>query len=370
MNGLYSPNWKDSILDENARIIDVLQALEKSGLLLACFVNSIGQLKSIITDSDIRAALLAGKKMQDSALSCANENPIVGDFRASTEALLELARQGGVHEMPLLDEEKKLRDIFIVSVREKRISQFEEEIYPAHPVPLPNAMLILAGGLGMRLRSCVADRPKPLAVVGTQPIITTLIKRAAASGIRKFYVSVNYLADQIVEHLKGPEYEGLDITVLYEEKMLGTGGSLSLIPERLKSALFVCNADILTTVSFDKMLKFHNTNGAKITCAVRPYKSAVPFGIAEIKDGKISEIREKPEFSYLVNAAIYVLDPSVVDLVADGTRIDMPEVVHKAIQQNWPVLPFFLHEYWIDIGQPEDYQRANSEYTIHFGETV
>jgi len=369
MNGLYSPNWKDSILDKNARIIDVLKALEKSGLLLACFVNAQGQLDSIITDSDIRAALLAGKKMEDPAFYEANENPIVGDYRASTEDLLELARQGGIHEIPLLDEDKKLRDIFIVSVREKRVTQFEEEIYPILPV-LPNAMLILAGGLGTRLRSCVADRPKPLALVGSQPIITTLIKRAVASGIRRFYVSVNYLADQIVEHLKGPEFEGLSITILFEEKMLGTGGSLSLIPDHLDSPLFVCNADILTTISYEKMLKFHKANGAKITCAVRPYKSAVPFGIAEIGEGRILEIREKPEFSYLVNAAIYVLDPCIKELVVGGTRVDMPEVVHRAIEKNWSVLPFFLHEYWIDIGQPEDYQRANSEYTTHFGERL
>lgn len=362
MEALFSPNWKESLVDENYTLLDILKSLSLSGLLVACFTDEKGKLKGILTDSDIRKALISGKKMSDKAYPLANLHPKISDYRASPAYLKEYASLTQVQELLLVDDEGRLKDIFIVSLREERV----QELSSKPQAEIPNAMFILAGGLGSRLSTLVNDRPKPLAPVGSQPILATVIEQGVLAGIRNFYISVNYMADQIKNFLDSDSYKHLNIKIIHEPSKMGTAGSLSLIPDKLKHPLLVCNADILTTARLDNLIKLHKQESSHLTCAIRPHFVPIPYGVFQVDQGCIKDIKEKPEETYLVNAGIYVMEPSVLQWVPPNSYFDMPDLIKLSLHKGFKVTPYYLHEYWIDIGKPDDYVKANMEFENNF----
>lgn len=363
---LFSPNWRESVLDRKSTLFDALKNLSDSGSLIACFLDDQNRLEGIITDSDVRKALINGKKLEENAITIANFSPTTCNYQETAENLKYVAATNRIHEIPLVDEEKKLRDIFIVSLREERVEIINNDYDQKIKAPRQNAMFILAGGLGTRLSSIMKDRPKPLAMIGEKPIIAIVIEQAVEAGIRNFYISVNYMAEKIKDFLEKSAFNDLNIHIIHEEKRLGTAGSLSLIPQDLQSPLLVCNSDILTNVNFERILLQHEKNQAALTCAVRPHCVSVPFGVFDIMNDVILDIREKPEALFLVNAAIYVLDPKVIKLIPTDSYYDMPDLIKKIIHNKMKISPFYLHEYWMDIGKPEDYERANLDFSKIF----
>ena len=365
----FSPQWRDALITHEGTIRQALSAIQASGALMACFVSETGMLKAIVTDSDIRQALLNGAQLSDAAWPWANERPVVAFSEMPLHDLINLAERTGVRELPLIDQAGHLVDIFLLAVHKERIEApqtISKTIQLGLPV-LPNAMLIQAGGLGTRLRSVVEDRPKPLALVGNRPIIETLIFQAVANGFRKFYVSLNYKAEMIEEHLQLPQYRDLEIIPVRETERLGTAGSISLIADEISESLLVCNADVLTTVPFRSIISHHERENADITVSVRPYSLTIPYGVVELQNGSISQIKEKPEKSFLVVAGIYALSSKACRLVQKKSYIDMPDVIQMAkADKLMKISPFLLHEYWIDIGQPEDFHRANREFENNF----
>lgn len=361
--------WRDTVVDQQASMKDALAAISKSGAFISCILNEEGGLAAIVTDSDVRRALLTGGSLEDNVMEWAQKNPISALFESDASELIEIAREFGIREIPLLDHDRKLVDIFVLALHEKREVLLDEStLMPENRITLPNHMLILAGGLGTRLKSVVNDRPKPLAMVGDKPILETLIGHAGRSGIRNFYVAVNYMSHLIEEHLASSKYDGLNIKILREDKRLGTAGALGLIPDQITEPLLVGNADVLTTVPLHRLVHHHLDEHADITCAVRPYEILVPYGVVDIEEKSIKQILEKPRYRHFVNAGIYVLSPRVCKLVRGVDYLDMPDLIHKAISVGYKVTPFLMHEYWMDIGQPDDFHKANQEYHHYFGE--
>lgn len=365
-DGLFSPNWRGTLIASSATLHDALKAITESGLLMACLIDSDGMLEGIVTDADVRRALLRGASLEAPIGPHLNQKPTRGPFNGTPGELARLARKCGIREVPLVDAEGRLRDIFILSLREFRTTLAAAG--QATAPTLPNAMFILAGGLGTRLSSVVQDRPKPLAIVGDKPILQTLIERAVAAGIRRFYVAVNYMAERLEEHLADPGYAGLDIRIVRERSRLGTAGSIGYVKDEIDVPILVCNADVLTTVPFDKILDHHAREGADATCVVRPYHVAVPFGVVEIEKERVIGIKEKPDFVHLVNTGIYVLAPATCALIERDRPLDMPDLIKSMLASERKIVPFLQHEYWIDIGRPEDYRRANEEFQDHFKE--
>jgi len=363
----YLPTWRRSIISPNDCLRDAVKAITDSGALMACVTNSSTQLKGIITDSDIRHALLNGAELSDPISPWFQKAPIVAMENSDREQLLLLAEEKSVREIPLIDSKSRLKDIFIVLVNQERLPTKKIATIPEAPYPkVPNAMLILAGGLGTRLRSIVNDRPKPLAQIGNKPILETLINCAESAGITNFYVAVNYMADKVIDHLKSKRYEHLRIKIVEEPKRLGTAGALGLIRQEISHSLLVCNADVLTTVPLQRILLHHEKEQSDITCTVRPHKVCIPYGVVELKDNRVSVIKEKPETIHLVNTGIYVVSPDICKNVEPNQYLDMPDLVGKLMHRK-KVVPFFIHEYWADIGQPQDYHEANNVYSEHFG---
>jgi dTDP-glucose pyrophosphorylase len=369
---LFCPKWQLAIVSREATIEQALSAINSSGALMACVVSDDGVLEAILTDSDIRRSLLNGESLDSPAWPWANKKPVVAYVDMSVQELALMAEMNGVRDLPIVDRLGRLSDIFALVVNQQKIETESPSLSVNSSWPeLPNAILIQAGGLGTRLRSVVGDKPKPLALVGDRPILETLIFQAAANGFRQVYVSVNYMADLIEEHLSDRKYGELDIRIVRETKRLGTAGCIGMIADEVKAPLLVCNADVLTTAPFRSIIMHHEKEKADITLSVRPYRMTIPYGVVDINNGWVTCLTEKPERTFLVNAGICVLAPEICRLVEKQTFTDMPDLISKAMtQQMAKVTPYLLHEYWIDIGRPEDFYRANQDFETFFGNQV
>lgn len=363
----YLPNYQDCIIGLDSTIKQALAAIAKSGALLAAMVDNAGRLQGIFTDSDARRAILSGASLEDRASQYVKSNPVVGSENADPQELRNLAESEGVREIPLVDLTGRFVDVFVVNVHENRISAEQLPDISSKGKQMDSPMLLIAGGKGTRLRSVVKDVPKPLALVGDRPIIRTIIENAANSGIWRFYVSLNYKAELIEDHLKSEIYKDLEFNFIREKEFLGTAGSLGYLDRAWTGPLVVSNADVLTKVALDRVIDYHVTTAATATCVVRPYHVQVPFGVVEIGPNGVSSIREKPTHKHVVNTGIYVFSPEVRRFVKEGEKLDMPDLLQTLIANGEKVVPFLMHEYWRDIGRPEEYALANEEYHTIFG---
>jgi dTDP-glucose pyrophosphorylase len=367
MGPRFSVQWQDCCVPASATLRHVIESLNKSGLLIACMVDNIGKLLAVINDSDLRKAMLKGATLDSSALQYSIKTPVVASENLTKVELDELAISSGKREIPLIDGENRVTDVYVMGMAESLAqATVSAELMRAGSSPLPHSAFILAGGLGKRLRSVVSDRPKPLAMIGGRPLIEILVRRLIEQGFRKIYLSVNYLGNLIEEHFGSISLPEAEIHFVREERKMGTAGSISYISEEVEHPLLVCNADLLTTVSFRNAVQYHEQEDSSITCVVRPHTISVPYGVMDIKGSRIANIQEKPSFTYHLNAGIYVLNPDVCRAIPRNAVTDMPDLIKQYLGQDRCVSAYFLHEYWLDIGRPEDYTRAQSDYSEIF----
>jgi len=359
----FTDNWRLTILSAEATMHDALASLNRSGLRIACFLDAQAVLEGVLTDSDIRKALLGGAQLTDAIRPWMNRSPLVVHQDASTKEIERLSQQYDLHEIPVIDSDGRMTDLYVSSHIVYALPAPEAVVTE---LPRPSPMLILAGGFGTRLRPSVSDRPKSLALVGDQPILKVILLRAAHFGFREFFISVHYLADQIEEHLKDLAYQGLKIHVVREVQKLGTAGSLGLIKEQVKQPIVVWNSDVLTTLSPEKLLRHHLREAAAITCAVRQCQVSLPYGVVELKNKRVQSIQEKPSIKFMANAGINVVSPETLKSIPVGKRIDMPDLIRAELHAGKRVCSLELKEYWIDIGNPGDYDEAKKAFPIHF----
>ena len=363
----FLPTLKDCVVKPDATIKDGLAAISKSGALLAAVVDKLGTFLGIFTDADARRAILSGAAIDDPIAPYIKSNPVIAKSSAEAHELRELAQSECIREIPLVNSEGRLVDVFVIVNHEVRVPVKEAGSAQTRRPRVSSPMFLIAGGKGTRLKPVVSDRPKPLALVGNKPIIQTIIENAASAGIDTFYVSVNYQAELIEEHLKSLVYSGLKIECIREEQFLGTAGSLGFLGEKWREPIVVSNADVLSNVAIDRILDFHISTDAAATCVVRPYHVQIPFGVVDLGSEGVTEIREKPTHKHIVNTGIYVLSPVVQQYIKIGKHLDMPVLLQKIINGGEKVLPFLMHEYWRDVGHPEEYALANAEYQDIFG---
>jgi NDP-sugar pyrophosphorylase family protein len=220
--------------------------------------------------------------------------------------------------------------------------------------------VIMAGGYGTRLRPLTDDMPKPMLPVGDRPLLERTVRRLREAGIQDVRVTTHYLGDRIASHFGDGKAFGVDITYLNEDRPLGTAGALALV-NRPAGPLLVMNGDILTNLNFHALLAFHREHRADATVAVRKYDLTVPYGVVECEGTQVKALQEKPTERFLVNAGIYLLEPTVLGCIPPGERFDMTELIQVLLQQGRTVVSFPIVEYWLDIGRAEDYERAQSD---------
>jgi len=261
--------------------------------------------------------------------------------------LLHLMNESGVRQIPLLDENDRVVDVMLLS---DLVKEFE----------LPIRAVVMAGGLGTRLRPLTDTLPKPMLPIGSRPLLELIVERLKQSGIRRLNVATHYKGEVISEHFKDGQDFGVEITYVKEDQPLGTVGALSLL-EDSEDPLLVINGDILTRVDFREMLNFHREHKAELTIAVRQYEFNVPYGVVESDGVFVKGISEKPTVRQFINAGIYLLNPSVRRLVPNQQQYDMPDLIHRILSEGRQVVCFPVREYWLDIGIEDHYMQAQSD---------
>ena len=223
-------------------------------------------------------------------------------------------------------------------------------------------VIVLAGGKGTRLMPYTTSLPKPLMPVGEYPILDILLRQLSAQGFRRITLAVGHLAGLIQAYFKEGQDWGVEIEYAYETTPLGTAGPIARLP-RHERALLVLNGDLLTTMDFSRIVRFHHENRAVATIGTHRRTEAVPFGVIETgSNGQIVEYKEKPTLDYMVSMGIYVFSPAVREYIPRGQKFDFPELVQGLLNNGQRVMAYESDAYWMDIGRPDDYQKANEEF--------
>jgi NDP-sugar pyrophosphorylase family protein len=228
----------------------------------------------------------------------------------------------------------------------------------AAPVTEPVTAVVLAGGEGQRLRPLTDRVPKPLLQVGRTTILERVLERLRDSGVTDIWLAVNYKADMIEERVGDGAALGVKVRYLHEHTPLHTAGPLSLLPERPAGPVIVTNADQVTSLDFMRMVEWHRAERATLTVGSMEHTVQVPYGVLEVDGTRFLGIAEKPELRTRCNAGIYVLEPSVIDLVPPGTHYGMDRLLAATVDAGLPVSVFPILEQWIDIGTPEELEKA------------
>ena len=342
-------NWKQSVILPTASVKDVMQVMDKSALQIAFVVDEENRLLGVVTDGDVRGSIWRGGDLSQSVAAIMNAHPIVAPQGTERSALLRLMKAKSIRQIPLVDEENHIVGL----------AQMEDLLYRPQR---DNIVVLMAGGLGTRLRPLTDKIPKPLLKIGAKPILETILESFLDAGFHRFYFAVNYKSQMIEDYFGDGSRFGAEIEYLHEKKRMGTAGALYFLPEAPKEPILVMNGDLLTKVDFGELLDYHMEQEAAATMAVREYNYQVPYGVIDFDGERIAAIREKPSYSFFVNAGIYVLSPEAVARVDKEEFFDMPQLFDELVAAGQKTTVYPVHEYWLDIGRMDDFQRAQEEY--------
>jgi NDP-sugar pyrophosphorylase family protein len=278
-----------------------------------------------------------------------NFKPTVLSYKKSKKEISLFMRQKEYKHLPLVDENNKVKDV--ISLTE--LVKIEKK---------ENYVVLMAGGLGARLADLTQNCPKPMLKVGGKPILETIIETFKEHGFYKFIISVNYMSNVIEEHFQDGTAFNVEIQYIKETKRLGTAGALALFKADNNLPFVVMNGDLLTKLDFTELLNFHINNQNDATMCLRRYEHQIPFGVVSVENDVISRIEEKPVRSYFVNGGIYILNPSVRELIPTNELYDMTTLFENLISKKKKTGAFPFYEYWIDIGRIDDFEKAHSEF--------
>ncbi len=337
--------WKEIVVGPDLSLGEALKVLDGGGLRLVLVADQSGHLLGTLTDGDVRRALLRQVTLTCPVAKAMNDSPRAGRLVDAREGLRELMDRHGVLHIPLLDAEGRLAGL---ETHRDLQRQSEQDA----------CVFLMAGGFGTRLRPLTDDCPKPMLRVGGRPILEAIMERFIAAGFRRFFISVHYLPARIKEYFGDGSRWGVTLNYIEEESPLGTGGALGLLPDIGDQPVILMNGDVLTQLDFGALLDFHCARKSALTLCVREYDMQVPFGVVDGDGERVTGIVEKPLHRFFVNAGIYVVSPDVIARTRPARRLDMPDLVDAMIHENAIVSMFPVHEYWIDVGRPDDFEIA------------
>ncbi len=340
-----SHTWQNTLITPDCSVREALAVIDKEALRGAIVVDENRKLLGLVSDGDIRRGLLSGISLDDSIEKIMNSQPTVASINTTREQLIELMESKSILSIPIVD---------------KGVVVALHTLQESLSVPkVDNPVFLMAGGFGTRLRPLTNNCPKPLLKVGNKPILEITLLNFIKSGFVNFYISTHYMPEMIQNHFGDGSKWGVSITYIHEELPLGTGGALGLLPDDLPTLpLIMMNGDILTNINLQKLLAFHCNESADATMCVREYEYQIPYGVIQGSNGKVISMEEKPTQFFHINAGIYVVNPVIIEQVKENQKIDMPTLLEQRIKENGSVMMFPIHEYWLDIGRMEDYQRA------------
>ena len=342
-------SWRNALVKSDASLEQAIEVLDKAALRIALVVDNEERLLGTLTDGDVRRALLKHLPLDTPVNRVMNATPKTAGQEWTSSRILALMDDQELLQLPVLDTEGKLVGLANL-----------HELLNKHRYD--NPVFLMAGGFGTRLRPLTNNCPKPMLKVGDKPILEQILLGFVNAGFHRFYISTHYMPEVIRDYFGSGEKWGVSIEYIHEKEPLGTGGALGLLPhDDINLPLFVMNGDLLTSLNIRSFLEFHESHGSLATMCVRKYEHQVPYGVITSEGTQIKSMIEKPVHKFFVNAGIYLLNPELVKSVGRGVRVDMPTLLEKQIEEGRPVNMFPVHEYWLDIGQMGDFQRAQDE---------
>lgn len=345
-------DWQRTLIPKTTSIRAALPVID--AMRIALVVDAEHQLLGTITDGDVRRGLLRQVSLEDTVDRIMNVSPFVASASIPRSEIRSMPEAVTYRFIPVLD-------------KAGRVTGLEGFVTSLSPQSQPNLVVLMAGGVGKRLRPLTADMPKPMLQIGSRPLLETILLQTIAQGFSNFLISVNYRADIVEAHFGDGKRWQVEIGYLKEDHEMGTAGALALLPTRPAEPLVVMNGDLLTKVDLVHLLDYHQEHRAAATMCVREYEFQIPFGVVNVEDNAIRSIEEKPVQRCFINAGIYVLNPEVLDLAAQKGRLDMPALFQEIIARKMTTAVFPIREYWMDIGRMDDFARANSEFGDIFG---
>ena len=349
-------SFKDTIISPKSTIREAMRELTTSSLRIILVCNRDMKLLGTVTDGDIRRGLLGSCNMDDPIEKIMNTVPKTITGKYSREQCINIMDAHDLLALPIVDDNNHLIGLETLH----QVLQLEKR---------DNPIFIMAGGFGTRLRPLTDNCPKPMLRVGDKPMLEHLINQFRELGFHNFYISTHYMPEVIKEHFGDGSQWNINITYIHEDTPLGTGGALGLLPKSLSTLpLIMMNGDVLTKINFTELLDHHVSNDLDATMCVRELEYKISYGVVESDGGLITNMVEKPTYRYHINTGIYVLSPECVSSVQPNTQIDMPTLLKQRIDENQKIGVYSTHEYWLDIGQMTDYQKAQEDIKIHFRE--
>jgi dTDP-glucose pyrophosphorylase len=337
--------WQKALLRVGACIQDAIKSLNDSGLQIAVVVSDDGTLIGTITDGDIRRGLLNGLSLISPVAGITNADPLVVPPQWSREVALQLMRANKIHQLPVIDERRKVVGLHV----------WDELLTPT---PRPNGVIVMAGGQGTRLRPHTETCPKPMLPVMGKPMLEYIVERGRHQGFSRFLFAVHYLSHAIEDHFGDGSHWQVSIEYLREKSPLGTAGALSLMQPRPTLPFVVTNGDLLTHVHYGDLLDFHSRHGATATMGVRLHEWEHPFGVVHTDGVDLVGFDEKPITRSQINAGIYALDPAALDVLSTDEPCDMPQLFSRLRERGSRTIVYPMHEPWLDVGRPDDLEEA------------
>jgi dTDP-glucose pyrophosphorylase/CBS domain-containing protein len=340
------PTWHSALVQREATVQAAIESMNASAMQIALVVDGAQTLIGTVTDGDIRRGLIAGGSLTCPVESVVNRDALVVPPSLDRELVLHLMRANHIHQLPIVDVDRRVVGLHLLDDLVK-------------PERRANAMVVMAGGQGTRLRPHTENCPKPLLKVNGKPMLEHIIERAKADGLSRFVISIHYLGHMIEEYFGDGSRWEVEIQYLREQKPLGTAGAIGLMVDRPTEALIVSNGDIITNIGYREILAFHAVHRAAATMAVRPHEWQQPYGVVNTNGVDIVGFEEKPIVRSQVNAGIYVLSPEVFGFLNPDERCDMPTLFQRLQASGMRTIVYPMHEPWMDVAKPRDLAQAN-----------
>jgi dTDP-glucose pyrophosphorylase/CBS domain-containing protein len=353
MSRRYFDSISDLFVKRETSLRRIMEIIDRRASGIALVMTADRKLEATVTDGDIRRALLRQMGLDQPVSELLEREkegaspPVTAPDNLTRGALLAFMGETRIQQLPLVDAKGQIVDLVL-------LKDLQLEKQPALQA------LVMAGGFGTRLMPLTQHTPKPMLPVGGRPLLEHTIERLTAAGVRQVSISTHYLPEKIIEHFGDGSQFGVSMRYVQEDKPMGTGGALALMGGITQTTLII-NGDIVTDLDFRAMAQFHREHGAAATMAVAKYDVAIPYGVVRHQGVDVTGLSEKPVLSQFINAGIYLVEPRVQRFLERDCIFNMTDLMERLIANGERVVVFPVREYWIDVGQPADYERVQRD---------
>lgn len=343
-------HYKEHLILTGTSIRDALIVLDKLAKDAIIFVVDINDnLLGSLTDGDVRRGLIHGANLEQPVDDIIQSNPrFIKKGDQDIKKVIEY-REKNFKIIPILDKEHRIVNVINFGVLKSY---------------LPVDVVVMAGGKGTRLRPLTDNTPKPLLKVGNKPILEHNIHRLSLFGMDDYWITVNYLGEQIEKYFGNGNHKNLNIKYVWENEPLGTIGSVSKIDNFIHDYILVTNSDILTNINYeDFFLRFQEAD-ADFALVTIPYKVSIPYAVLETSNGHVMSFKEKPTYTYYSNGGIYLMKREITKRIPKDSAFDTTDLMQELISDGKKVISYPLSGYWLDVGKLEDFEKAQEDIKV------